>query len=275
MKRNFLTVAIISASAIGFSACSSNYKATEQAPTPTSPVVAESQNKDDTQASWSYAGDTGPAYWGDVEGATTCGIGQEQSPIDIKTVTASAKDAPTINYSQSASLNITDNGHTIVYTPSTSENTITINNEPFELKQFHYHTPSEHQFGSQHYPAEVHFVHANSAGNLAVMGVMLTPGQPNEVVEILLNGTKVSTQYKTDFMANNIDLSAIIPAMPIFYHYEGSLTTPPCSEQVQWYVAKEPLELAPAQIATMASLYEGNNRPVQSLGNRKIEQLSH
>lgn len=275
MKRNFLTVAIIAASAMGFSACSNSYKTAEQASNPTSPVVAESKNKDDRQASWSYVGNTVTEYWGDVEGATTCGIGQEQSPIDIKTVTASAKDAPTINYSQSASLNINDNGHTIVYTPSTSENTITINNEPFELQQFHYHTPSEHQFGSQHYPAEVHFVHANSAGNLAVMGVMLTPGQSNEVVEILLSGTKVSAQNKTDFMANNIDLSAIIPAMPTFYHYEGSLTTPPCSEQVQWYVAKEPVELAPAQIATMASLYEGNNRPVQPQNNRTVEQLSN
>nr|WP_201595961.1 carbonic anhydrase family protein [Psychrobacter fulvigenes] len=113
MKRNLLTVAIIAASAMGFSACSNSYKTAEQATTPTSPVVAESKNKDDRQASWSYVGNTGPEYWGDVEGATTCGIGQEQSPIDIKTVTASVKDAPTINYSQSASLNINDNGHTM------------------------------------------------------------------------------------------------------------------------------------------------------------------
>lgn len=275
MKRNFLTVAIITAGAMGFSACSTNYKAAEQAPTQASPVVAESQVKADSGASWSYVGNTGPEYWGDVEGATMCGIGQQQSPIDIKRVTATAKDAPTINYSQSASLNINDNGHTIVYTPSTSENTITINNEPFELQQFHYHTPSEHQFGSQNYPAEVHFVHANSEGNLAVMGVMLAPGQSNNAMRVLLNGTQVGAENNTDFMANNIDLSALIPAMPTFYHYEGSLTTPPCSEEVQWYVVKEPLDVATDELAIMIDLYEGNNRPVQTQGPRTVEQLSN
>ncbi|WP_367104359.1 carbonic anhydrase [uncultured Psychrobacter sp.] len=275
MNRHYLTTAIMTVSLIGVTACSNSYQADDM-PANTSPVVVASDDSSiDEHASWSYSGSTGPEYWGDVEGASACKIGQEQSPIDITRVTASAMDAPTINYGKSASLSIDDDGHTIVYTPSTAENTININNERFELKQFHYHTPSEHQLGSQKYPAEVHFVHANSDGNLAVVGVMLQQGQPNSVMRTLLDGTQLSSNNNAEYTADNIDLSALIPAMPTFYHYQGSLTTPPCSEQVQWYVTKEPLELAGEQLAIMSQLYEGNNRPIQPQGSRVVEQLSN
>lgn len=269
MKHHHLAVAIMVASAVGFTACTSTPQAPEVPPS--QPVIVES----DEQASWSYSGNTGPEYWGDVEGAETCGIGQEQSPINIARVTASAADAPVFNYSQSASLSIEDNGHTIVYTPNNADSTITINNEPFELKQFHYHTPSEHQFGSQSYPAEVHFVHANNDGNLAVVGVMLEPGPANSAMRVLLNGTQISASNRTQYDVENIDLTTLIPSMPTFYHYQGSLTTPPCSEEVQWFVTKEPLPVAGDQLAIMTTLYEGNNRPIQPQGSRTVEQLSN
>lgn len=282
MNRNYLAIALMTVSAIGFTACSNNYQtgsgaSTGAVPASSSPVIVKAQNKNSTdkdRSGWSYAGNTGPEYWGDSEEASACKIGQEQSPINIQRVTATTTSAPTINYSQAANIRIHDNNHTIVYTPTTPNNTITLDNERFELKQFHYHTPSEHQFGNQNYPAEIHFVHANSAGNLAVIGVMLENGQANDVMRILLNGTQLSSENEVEFTANNVNLAALIPAMPSFYHYAGSLTTPPCSEKVQWYVTKQSLQLANDQLAIMTDLYEGNNRPIQAQGSRTVELLS-
>ncbi|TXD98049.1 carbonic anhydrase family protein [Psychrobacter frigidicola] len=280
MQPRYLAIALMTVSALGFTACSNNYKTVKGAPTGSgvtvvSPVVASNETH---HRKWSYAGDTGPESWGNVDGASACKIGTEQSPININNVIAKmakTASAPTVNYSKSSNLRINDNGHTIVYTPTAQNNIITINNERFELKQFHYHTPSEHQFGGQSYPSEIHFVHANSKGNLAVIGVMLQVGQPNDALRLLLNGTELAVKNDDESTANKVDLSALIPAMPIFYHYTGSLTTPPCSEEVQWYVTEQPLELASDQLAIMTDLYQGNNRPIQSQGSRVVEQLSN
>lgn len=279
INRHHLAVALLAISAAGFTACSTGYQAENTIAKATNQIMVEADIKGSIDNdSWSYTGSNGPEYWGDVRDASACKIGQEQSPIDIDNViarTAKTASAPTINYSQSANLRINDNGHTIVYTPTTHNNTINIKNEIFELKQFHYHTPSEHQFGGQSYPSEIHFVHANSSGNLAVIGVMLQQGKANEVLRILLNGTQLSAANQVEFTANKVDLSALIPDMPIFYNYAGSLTTPPCSEKVKWYVTQQPLELAGDQLAIMTDLYQGNSRPIQSQGSRVVEQLSN
>ncbi|ALF60650.1 carbonic anhydrase [Psychrobacter urativorans] len=272
MNHHYLAVALITISTIGVTACANNYQNSNTTSAKSMPTSASSAVI--ASPSWSYTGNTGPEYWGDNEEASACKIGEQQSPINIKNVTTTTTNVPTIDYSKSVSLNIHDNGHTVVYTPTTHNNAITLNNERFELKQFHYHTPSEHQFGNQNYPAELHFVHANSAGNLAVVGVMLQQGKANDVMRVLLNGTQQSAANKTAFTTSNVDLSALISAMPTFYHYAGSLTTPPCSEKVQWYVSKQPLELAGDQLAILSHLYEGNNRPVQSQGSRVVEQIS-
>lgn len=276
MNRPYLAVAIIAISTVGFSACTSNYQASKDQPTDTSvTVVTPPDNNSVHHPKWSYTGNTGAEYWGDVEGASACKIGKQQSPINITNVTASSAAAPIINYSQSADVRIHDNGHTVVYTPTTEDNTIQLDDERYVLKQFHYHTPSEHQFGSQNYLGEIHFVHAKSEGNLAVIGIMLQIGEVNDVLSVLLNGTKMTTLNDDEFTANKVDLSALAPAMPTFYHYNGSLTTPPCSEEVQWYVSKQPLTLTSDQFAIMSDLYEGNNRPIQPQGARKVEQLSN
>lgn len=276
MNRHYLATAILAVSTLGFSACTSNQQALKDQPTDANAtVVAAQDNNSVHHPKWSYVGNTGPEYWGDVEGANACKIGKQQSPINITNVTASSAAAPVINYNPSTDVRIHDNGHTVVYTPTTEDNTIQLDNERYVLKQFHYHTPSEHQFGSQNYPGEIHFVHANSEGNLAVMGIMLQIGEANDVLRVLLNGTKITTLNDDEFTANKVDLSALAPVMPTFYHYSGSLTTPPCSEQVQWYVSKQPLTLASDQFAIMSDLYEGNNRPIQPQGSRKVEQLSN
>lgn len=271
MARFYLSAAIISACLVSLTACS-NSQTLPKATTTTLPDHAKAAA---SAPKWSYEGKTGPEFWGDLEEAGACKLGEAQSPINIQQAHASLDAAPLMNYSKNAEIRIHDNGHTIVYTPTTPNNSITLNNERFELKQFHYHTPSEHQFNGHAYPAEMHFVHANSSGNLAVIGVMLNQGASNPMAQQLLNGSKLSAKNKTDFTVNGIDLNALIPAKATFYHYDGSLTTPPCSEQVQWFIANQPLALAKDQIAIMTNLYDGNNRPTQNQGSRTIKQLSN
>lgn len=289
MSRHCLSTALMLLSAFGLSASftgCSNHQALEKMPTVASPTVSKSGHKptehkesshktSKAHPAWSYTGATGPEFWGDLDHASACKIGQAQSPINITQVIASEGTAPTINYSQAANIKVNNNGHTIVYTPTTTANAITLDGEQYTLKQFHYHIPSEHQIAGKNYPGELHFVHANAKGNLAVIGVMLQPGQANTVLRILLNGTQLSIENNVDFTANNVNLAALIPQAPTFYHYDGSLTTPPCSEQVQWYVTKQPISLANDQFAIMYDLYNANNRPVRPQGERVVEQLGN
>ena len=280
MNSNYLTAAMIAVSAMSITACTSTTQNINQTATPNSKSIVENSTsknttgKDVHHPKWSYSGDTGPESWGDVEGASICKIGQAQSPINISRVTTGTAIAPVVNYRQSSNIRIHDNGHTVVYTPTTEDNSIRLNNDTYVLKQFHYHTPSEHQFGEKNYPGEIHFVHANSQGNLAVIGVMLNIGNTSEVLRPLIEGTLRTTQ-NDDEVITAMNLSALAPTAATFYHYAGSLTTPPCSEQVQWFVSKQPLTLASTQFTVLSDLYDGNNRPVQPQGSRTVQQLSH
>lgn len=270
MTLHYLKATMIAACVISLSACSTTSQNTSQTATPSSSNTAINEVH---HPKWSYAGNTGPESWGDVEGASICKIGQSQSPINISRVTASAATAPAVNYRQLSSIRIYDNGHTVVYTPTTEDNNIRLNDDTYVLKQFHYHTPSEHQFGGKNYPGEIHFVHANSQGNLAVIGMMLDMGNTNTSLQPLIEGTLRTTQ-NDDEVITAMNLEALAPTAATFYHYAGSLTTPPCSEQVQWFVSKQPLALSSSQFTVLSELYDGNNRPIQSQGNRTVQQLS-
>ena len=280
MNCHYLTAAMIAASTITIAACTTSTQNINQTATSNNDNINKtvaSKNttgKDVHHPKWSYSGETGPESWGDVEGANTCKIGQAQSPINISRATNSTATVPVVNYRQLSNIRIHDNGHTVVYTPTTEDNSIRLNNETYVLKQFHYHTPSEHQFGGKNYPGEIHFVHANSQGNLAVIGVMLNIGNTNNELQPLIKGT-LRTTNNDDEVITVMNLKALAPTSATFYHYAGSLTTPPCSEQVQWFVSKQPLTLASSQFAVLSDLYDGNNRPIQPQGSRTVQQLSH
>ncbi|WP_019673261.1 carbonic anhydrase [Psychrobacter lutiphocae] len=228
---------------------------------------------DSTQsASWSYTGETAPQYWGNIEGYEVCKTGQEQSPVNITKVEASSLAAPKIQFKNS-DMKVVDNGHTIVYTPTKSNNITTINGETYTLQQFHYHTPSEHQFSGTYYPGELHFVHANADGDLAVVGVMLNPSAATDQLTSLVTSSEAASRTGKEALAENININALIPANSAFYHYDGSLTTPPCSEKVDWYVVDTPLSVSEKDLGVLKVLYPNNNRPVQPLGHRKIVQV--
>jgi len=235
---------------------------------------------------FSYEGDTGPPFWGSLSPDwETCGTGMAQSPIDLTASTSTASDPAVLEFNYHATpLTILNNGHTIevTYTPGSS---LVVEGDAFEVEQFHFHTPSEHTLEQgAHYPLEMHIVHQNSEGTNAVVSVMIRPGAANPALDALgqlqqLIPLVESVTY--NFSTLSINVGDLLPATRQFIHYTGSLTTPPCTEGVAWYVLQTPIEMSEEQINILrsalnqlayASSAGTNNRPTQPLNGRTISR---
>jgi carbonic anhydrase len=242
---------------------------------------------------WSYGGSDGPQNWGHLtESYQLCSSGINQSPIDINSTTQSKLFSLNFNYFP-ATLQILNNGHTIQYNygkinsgpeyfvtienkqyalPTAMENnsSISISGETYNLLQVHFHSPSEHKVNGRSYPLEAHFVHANSQDQLAVVGILFENGVSNDFVSTPWQHMPASTG--TPQTINNVTLNAenLLPGNRDYYHYRGSLTTPPCSEGVRWFVMKSPRTVSSSQISKFVSTVGNNARPVQAVNSRFI-----
>lgn len=223
-------------------------------------------------AHWGYSGDTGPENWGNLaDEYIMCKLGKNQSPIDIKTSNAFDTDLPAIGIDyKSASKEELNNGHTVQVNivPGSS---ITVDGIKFELKQFHFHTPSENTIDGKYFPLEAHFVHADENGNLAVIGVMFEYGAKNPVIEKIWEEMPEHAKDVEKLTISAEDVKNILPANRDYYRFNGSLTTPPCSEGVRWFVMKEPVTISKEQVKKFAEvMHHPNNRPVQPVNARII-----
>ncbi|PEN69889.1 carbonic anhydrase [Bacillus toyonensis] len=226
--------------------------------------------KENTQ--WSYEGTTGPEQWGELKPEyKMCLNGQEQSPIDIKTeqIKSTVDNNPLqINY-QPISFSIKNNGHSIEGKANSSDDYLTLGGNRYTLKQFHFHTPSEHQFEGKHADMELHLVHQNDQGQLAVVGIMIKEGQKNEGFAAMWQNLPHRKNIKAD-VQHTIDIKQILPSDHSSFRYMGSLTTPPCTENVQWIVMKQTIEMSKQQIKVFHKLFPTNNRPVQPINGRAV-----
>jgi carbonic anhydrase len=213
---------------------------------------------------WGYEGHHGPEHWGNV--SKTCAEGVNQSPINLTSAT-DAKLAPLdIQYSGQVTA-LKNNGHTLQATIE-GANTFTIDGIEFELKQFHFHTPSENEINNKSYPLEGHFVHADKDGNLAVVAVMFDMGKQNAQLASLIETLPKSDE--TVELANPFDVKDMLPNYASYYRFNGSLTTPPCSEGVRWFVLKEAKALSADQEKSLSSVMGHNNRPLQPIHARVV-----
>jgi carbonic anhydrase len=218
---------------------------------------------------WGYEGDINPSAWGKLSrDFATCDLGRAQSPIDITGVETGQPVPIAFNY-KSSPLSVVNNGHSIQvnYAPGSS---ISIDGDEYQLLQFHFHTPSEHKIAGKAAAMEAHFVHRNAAGKLAVVGVMMNEGKENPIVSKVWQAIPPSGQTKTiDNIA--IDAAKLLPTNKSYYSYTGSLTTPPCSEGVNWSILTSPITISSAQIQEFKKYYPIDARPIRSTNARKIE----
>lgn len=223
----------------------------------------------DDHAHWGYEGHAGPTHWNELEpGFAGCKLGKQQSPIDIRGA-KQAKLAPIVfNYAASTA-NVVNNGHTIQVNLA-SGGSIKLPDGEYKLIQFHFHTPSEEKIEGESFPLVAHFVHKSDAGKLAVVAVLFKLGAANTALNAVFDNLP-ATAGETKTLGGTIDPTEILPAKRSYYGFMGSLTTPPCSEDVRWQVLKQTVTLSVAQFAEFRKLYSMNARPVQGLNGRQVK----
>ena len=213
---------------------------------------------------WDYTGSKGPDSWGQLSNAyTLCSSGTEQSPINL-TKTAIQPASLTLNY-QATPLTIKNNGRTI-RVDYAAGSTMQLDDVVFELKQFHFHAPSEHLENGQAAAMEVHFVHQNMETKaLAVLGVFFKVGDRNDALEPIWSQMPQRAGVQKTLRGNTFNAASLLPAnRDEFYRYSGSLTTPPCSEPVTWIVMKQAIAVSVQQVARFTqAIGQPNARPVQ------------
>lgn len=216
-------------------------------------------------------GKAGAAKWGKLsEDYAVCGLGDRQSPIDIRETIGA--DLPPIRFSYKAvPLSIVDNGHTIQVDVE-GAGSISVEGEDYELLQFHFHKPSEEKINGKAYDMVAHLVHKSKAGKLAVVAVMLQAGKEQRLIRTLWNNLPLERNKPVEKSEISIDPAQLLPATRSYFTYIGSLTTPPCSEGVLWLVLKTPTQVSKEQIAGFGKIYKANARPTQSRNSRVIKE---
>jgi carbonic anhydrase len=220
---------------------------------------------------WSYSGEAGPDNWSKLDEAfVMCGLGQNQSPIDLDGFVESEMGPLKLDY-RAGAMDILSNGHA-VQVDYRAGSTLTVHGRRFELKQFHFHTPSENHVRGQSFPLEAHLVHADANGTLAVVSVLFGEGSPNPLLAELWKQMPGAVGEKMPLPAH-LNVNGLLPKSRDYYRYNGSLTTPPCSEGVLWMVMKEPATVSRDQVEKVASVLGfANNRPLQPANARPILQ---
>ncbi len=221
------------------------------------------------KAHWGYSGSEGPENWGTLsDDYAVCGAGRAQSPIDVSEAQPSGLAELQLDY-RPVPLDIFNNGHTVqINVPS--GNFMRIGRRRFELLQFHFHTPSEHQVFGKSFPMEFHFVHEDEKGELGVVGVFFEQGYANAFLGSFIDRLPHSHGQKSQDHGHYLDLASFFPLDRRFTRYFGSLTKPPCSEGVNWYVVNQPVQASSDQISAFSRIMGANARPAQPNNGRLI-----
>jgi carbonic anhydrase len=226
------------------------------------PLAAEEKN-------WSYSGEDGPQQWGDLSADyLMCSQGRNQSPIDLTGGIDANLEELILDYPNRGIVDEVNNGHTIQENLKPG-NFITIQGQQYEARQFHFHSPSEHRINGKSYPLEIHVVHTNQEDQIAVLGIMFEEGKENSMLDQLNSFRPAGLEPYT----GPVDYNLLITSRDKYYSYNGSLTTPPCSEGVRWVVLKNPVTASGEQIDRFYdAMGADTNRPIQPRNARTILQ---
>lgn len=244
--------------------------------------VDEAENDARGKVHWGYAGEVGPEHWADLSPEfALCREGVEQSPIDL-TGAVPVEDAgierrlgtEVLTFEQRARvMDLVDNGHTIQITNDVPM-ALDVDGVHYELVQFHFHAPSEHTIDGEHAPLEVHLVHESAEGSFAAIGVLVEEGEHDVLWDPIINALPDGPGDDRHLEGLDLDMNELRPLPKRYYRYQGSLTTPPCSEGVQWIVMAEKRRISAEQMSAIVSRLHDNNRPLQPLGARELLLVS-
>ena len=238
--------------------------------------LSSENNQELEHTHWGYRGVEGPEHWAMVNPSyMTCETGRQQSPINIVMPRHGHEQEDLQFHYQPTPLTIRNNGHTIQVNYGTGSS-LRLNGKTYQLRQFHFHDPSEHHIDGKGYPMEMHLVHQDEGGHVLVVGVLVTFGRENPVFARVGDWMQKHTgqrfpskgqEVTTDLTFNLMD---VLPHETHHFSYYGSLTTPPCSEGVQWIVLKTHIEISQIQAARFMTTIGPNARPLQPLNQREL-----
>ena len=250
----------------------------------TTPAPPKAEPGNGHERHWAYEdgpAEAGPAHWGELFGDEACSAGQRQSPIALATSgegAAAAATEPQDAFAYKPSkISLVNNGHTIQETYE-SGSSLSEGGAAYSLAQFHFHSPSEHTLDGQSFPLEIHLVHTDAARKPAlVVGLLVKEGRDNTALDaVFANLPKARGDKSEPAAAPAVDASALLPADRSHFAYDGSLTTPPCTEGIRWRVMRQPIEMSAAQIEAYRSLPHlmQTNRPVQQANGRAVTLIA-
>ena len=221
-----------------------------------------------TAEGWSYDGEHGPEHWAELSADNaTCATGTFQSPFDIVPDIDADLAELDMHYGQ-IPVSVTNNGHTLVVSGGPDDH-VRIGDVDYKLVQFHFHTPSEYLIDGKSFPMEVHFVHQAEDGRFAVIGAMIAEGAANPAIAQLWN----VAPYDPDTTGSGdavISIRDLMPSNQSYMRFMGSLTTPPCTEGINWHMLMTPITASAEQIAAFRSAFPHNNRPIQPRNGRLV-----
>lgn len=242
--------------------------------------------------SFSYTGTTGPEHWGSLDPSyAACQTGKAQSPINVTGKMGYSPDKAVIHY-EPMSLSVVDDENTeltlgqekvvtntghgiqVNVTSDKAKETLTYKGTTYYLKQFHFHTPAETQWNGFHYPAEIHFVHQSDDGKVAVIAVFIASDLTNAALAAITNHLPSKPHETVQLPDVMVDVGRLLPPHTTLAAFTGSLTTPPCTEGLQWLVYQHPITASDSQLKALAKIMGNNARPVQPLNSRTIDTVN-
>lgn len=223
---------------------------------------------------WGYDHKNGPMHWSDLtRDFALCRFGKTQSPIDINTDLVKKAKLPAIKSRYKSSTGkLINTGHAIeISLPDGGF--VTVPSGKYKFIQLHFHSPSEERINGKAFPLGAHLVHKNAAGNLAVIAILFTKGRDNSALDNIITSLPIHRNKQVP-LKERFDVTKLLPSSLEYYAYQGSLTTPPCTEGVAWQVLKTPVEMSPKQIHAFKKIFKVNARPIQPLNGRKVQESS-
>ncbi len=272
----FALLGILIISAVLISGCTEELKVYDDADTDMevsnedahAEEATEEEHAEEAEVHWSYEGEGGPEHWAEL--GYPDASGSEQSPIDIPAGTLT-HDADIVFKYDSSALNIVNNGHSIKIDYDIGS-TIEVEDNTYKLLQFHFHSLSEHTIAGEHSDMEMHLVHQSDEGEYAVVGVMLDEGteENDAYAEMWSYLPAEAGEVGETIKGVTVNAVDLLPDVRTYYRYDGSFTTPPCTEGVNWFLMDTPVELSATQIDAFKEIYSNNYRPVQPLNDREF-----